>query len=67
MEINVSFYSDAPVTIITAFFLFRELGTRISGVIPVPPIVNATISSFVNRSAIDITTTTSFVNRSMIV
>ena len=64
---NASFYSDAPVTTITAFFAFRETGITIGGVIPFSRIVNATRTSFVNSSAIVNTTTTSFVNSSVIV
>ena len=67
IQINARFYSDAPVPTINAFFLFRKTGSRIGGVIPVPRIVNACMTSFVNPSAIVNINTTSLVNRSVLI
>ena len=67
IEMNASFYFDAPVTTINVFFEFGDPGTKIGGVLPVWRMVHATMTLFVNRSAIVNTTTTSFVNHGVIV
>ena len=52
IEIDNRFFSGDPVTTINAFFVFRETWTRIGGITPVSRIVNASMTSFVNRSVI---------------